>query len=101
MKIGATQEARVFGVKEAENRKNTMWATISTYEGKAQDEKAKYASWNASFVGDAYTKAKILTEKSKIILTNAKIDNFYDKEKERLYVNVIVFDFETEAEDKE
>ena len=54
MEITKKQEARVFGIKEAENRKNTIWANISTYEGKTQDGKSKYSSWNTNFVGGAF-----------------------------------------------
>ena len=104
MEISKKQEARVFGIKEAENRKNTIWANISTYEGKTQDDKSKYSSWNTNFVGGAYEKAKMLQEKDVIILTKAKIENTYDKEKEKLYVNLTVFDFdmkEIEVKDDE
>lgn len=94
MKIYEKQEARVFEIKESENRKNTYRANISTYEGKGQDDKNKYSSWNAYFVGDAYKKAKSLKDKDKIILTMAKIENSYNKEKEKLYINVTIFDFD-------
>lgn len=100
MNISSKQEARVFDVKKAENRKNTVLARISTYEGKTKDEKAKYSSWNTSFVGDAYDKATELENKDKIILTNAKVENNYDKEKEKLYLNVTIFDFELLEEDE-
>lgn len=100
MNISSKQEARVFDVKKAENRKNTVLARISTYEGKTKDEKAKYSSWNTSFVGDAYDKATELENKDKIILTNAKVENNYDKEKEKLYLSVTIFDFELLGEDE-
>ena len=100
MNISSKQEARVFDVKKAENRKNTVSARISTYEGKTKDEKAKYSSWNTSFVGDAYDKAIELENKDKIILTNTKVENNYDKEKEKLYLNVTIFDFELLEEDE-
>lgn len=99
MEISKKQEARVFSIKEAENRKNTIWANVSTYEGKTQDEKYKYSSWNTSFVGGAYEKAKELQEKDAIILTKAKIENTYDKEKDKLYVNLTVFDFEKKEDE--
>lgn len=99
MKIDKKQEARVFELKKSDNRKSTMRANLSTYEGKTQDDKPKYSSWNAYFVGDAYEKAKDLQNKNKIILTEAKIENYYDKEKGRLYVNLTVFDFEIKEEE--
>lgn len=94
MKIVNEQQATVFEPKEADKRKNTWMANLSTYEGKDKDGKNLYSSWRAFFVGDAYEKAKSLKEKDRIILTNSKIENNYDKGKEKLYVTLTVFDFE-------
>lgn len=95
MNIEKGQKCRVFEVRENEHRKNTISANISTFEGKGSDgEKIIYSSWNANFVGAAYDKAKKLKNKDVILLMRAKADNNYDKKKERLYVNVTVFDFE-------
>lgn len=95
MNIEKGQKCRVFEVRENEHRKNTISANISTFEGKGSDgEKIIYSSWNANFVGAAYEKAKKLKNKDVILLMRAKADNNYDKKKERLYVNVTVFDFE-------
>lgn len=99
MRISKNQEARVFSIKEAEHRKNTIRANISTYEGKTQDDKSKYSSWNTYFVGEAYEKAKELEDKDKIILTKAKVENNYDKSKEQLYLTLTVFDFEKKEDD--
>ena len=94
MQISKDQKARVFDISENENRKNTISANISTYEGKDRDDKAVYSSWRANFVGKAFDKAKGLKEKDEISLVNAKVDSSYNKEKERLYVTVTVFDFD-------
>ncbi len=51
-------------------------------------------SWNARFVGDAFEKAKTLKEKDKIDITKGAITNKYDKENQKLYVDVVVFDYE-------
>ncbi len=94
MKLANDVKATVFELKKAENRKNTFLANISTFEGKDQDDNPKYSSWNTYFVGDAFDKASNLRDKDHIVITSGKIENTYDKEKKRLYVNVTVFDFE-------
>lgn len=95
MQISNRETATVFNLTEAENRKNTIKANLSTYEGKDREDKAVYSSWRTYFVGKAYEKAKTeLKEKDKILLTNAKVENDYNKEQDKLYVSITVFDFE-------
>lgn len=101
MDIKSGQEARVFEVKESDKRKNTVRANVSTYEGKGQDDKSRYSGWNSYFVGDAYEKAKSLRDKDQIVLKRAKVENFFDKEKNRLYVNLTIFDFDMKDEKEE
>lgn len=93
MNLGENK-ATVFEPKKDENRKNTVRATISTYEGEDADQGKKYSSWYARFVGDAYKKAIKLKNKDKIDITSAKIENSYNKDTEKLYVTVTVFDFD-------
>lgn len=87
-------KATVFDAKKAEKRKNTVVANLSTLEGKDQDDKNKYCSWRTFFVGNAYEKALVLEDKDRIFVTEAKIENFYNKEQEKNYVQVTVFDFD-------
>lgn len=94
MDISTKQEVRVFEVKESGRRKNTMLANLSSYEGKDKDDKAIYSSWRASFVSEAYNKAKELNDKDIIILTKAKVENQYNKDTEKNYTTVVVFDFD-------
>lgn len=49
--------------------------------------------WIAHFRGNAFEVAKKLKDKDKIEITNGIIENHYDKEKDKLYVNVTIFDF--------
>lgn len=42
----------------------------------------------------AYKKAADLAEKDRIELKEAAIENYYNKEKQKLYVTVVIFDFE-------
>jgi hypothetical protein len=95
MNISETQKVKVFKVNEHEKRKNTMQVHISSYEGKDKNGEAIYSSWFANFVGTAYTKAKDeLKEGDYIQLTNGKIENIYNKEKGKAFLEVIVFDFD-------
>ena len=96
MNIKEGQKARVWKCKKNESRKNTYDVQLSTYEGKDKDDKSRYSSWNASFVGDAYKKAAKLNEKDEIKLLNAKIEAVYVKEKSKEYINLTVFDFDIE-----
>jgi len=97
MKIAKGSKGNVFNIMEAENRKNTITANFSTFEGKDKEGNPVYSSWRAHFVGKAYDKAKSLVEKETIVLNDAKIENDYNKEKERLYVTLTVFDFEVDS----
>ena len=94
MNIKKMEKVRVFELKENDKRKNTVSANISSYEGKSVEGDPLYSSWNANFVGDAYGKAKDLKEGQLIYLIRSKIENNYNKEQKKLYVNVTVFDFE-------
>ena len=71
---------------------------IRTYEGKDQDDKPRYASWRARFVGEAYEDALGLEDKDRIIIQSGIADNVYNKEKEKLYVTVTLFRFENDEE---
>ncbi len=97
MKLGNVK-ATVFDAKKEAKRKNTVIANISTYEGKDQEGNNRYCSWKARFVGDAYEPALNLEDKDKIEITSGKIENNYNKEQEKLYVVVTVFDFEMDDE---
>lgn len=93
MKLG-TVKATVFDAKKEAKRKNTVIANISTYEGKDQNGNNRYCAWKARFVGDAYEPALNLVDKDRIVITIGKIENNYNKEQEKLYVVVTVFEFE-------
>lgn len=90
--------ATVFDVKRDEKRKNTVTANISTYEGKDQEDNKRYCAWKARFVGEAFERALGLENKDRIVITKGKIENNYNKEQERLYVIVTIFEFEMDEE---
>lgn len=94
MDISSTQKAKVFEIKLNDKRKNTYSGNVSTFEGKDENNKSKFCTWHANFVGDAFDKAGALKDKDDIVLTRAKLDNYSNKETKVFYVNVTVFDFE-------
>ena len=101
MKLGENV-VRVFDLDIAENRKNTVVANSSSFEGRDLDDNPRYSTWRTYFVGNAYKKALNLENKKSgnlLKLTEAKIENNYNKKTGKLYVTLTVFDFELEAED--
>ena len=86
--------ATVFEPRETSKRKNTIIANISTYEGKDQDDNPRYCSWTTSFVGECFSLAQKLKNRDRIIIKRGKVENQYNKEQDKLYVNVTIFEFE-------
>lgn len=93
--------AWVRNLQEDSWRKNTMFAFLSTYEGKDQEGESRYSDWRTHFVGEAYGKAKRLSNNDKIILRKAKVECTGNKEKKDEYVTVTVFDFEVADESRD
>lgn len=93
------QTVMVWDVKEAEKVKNTMEANVSTSKilRNGDTEERKYMSWATKFVGKAYEPAKNLKDKDIIKIKEAGIENYYNKESEKLYVTLVIFDFEKKA----
>lgn len=91
MDINKKQIARVW---ETEKKENIITGFLSTYEGKKVDGEAKWHSWYTRFVGKAVKPASKLKSGDKIVLTNAKVENSYNKKKKEAFVSVTVFDFE-------
>lgn len=101
MDIRSNQKATVWSCDRNENRKNSFRVSLSTYEGKDANDQNKYANWFADFVGKAYEKADRLRKGDHIILSNAKIENTYLKDKDKTYYNLTVFDYKMDNEEKE
>lgn len=91
LNIMENQWATVWNV---EDKGNYVVARLSTARKDKQNNSWINSSWFARFVGNAVFKAKYLKDKDRIQLTNAAIENVYDKEKKRSYLNLIVFDFD-------
>lgn len=72
-----------------------LFANLSTSKKITHGEEIEFEnmSWSGRFVGTAFEKAASLKNKDKIDIVKGSITNRYDKEKEKLYVDVTVFDF--------
>ena len=84
----------VFQVEEKPERaKNTVFANLSTSE-KKEDGTYENMYWKAKFVGKAYEAAKKLKDADKVNILSGLIKNNFDKENEKLWVDVVIFEFE-------
>lgn len=83
-------------VWKVDPRQNYTALNISTGD-KQQDGSYKNSNWNARLVG----KAKDITvnEGDRIEITSAKIENIWDKQNNRNWLNVIIFDFVVQDSD--
>lgn len=93
MDISVEQVVRVFDLKLNKKRKNIFSGFITSYEGQDNNDNPKFCSWYCNFVGKAFYKAKKLEQAQEIILLRAKIDNSYNRDTDKFYVNVTVYDF--------
>ncbi len=100
MQIASDQVAHVFKPKENKKLKNVWTSNVSTYEGKDKEGKHKYSNWICNYVGDAYEKAKELKDKDVIILSNAKVERYYNKDRGQAFDNITCFDFELDKKEK-
>ena len=87
--------------KTSQSGKLIVQANLSTSKNTQQTDaegKTIYrnSNWRASFVGNAATKFKELgiQEKDRITLLSGEVETTYDKEAQKGYTNVTVFDFE-------
>lgn len=83
----------VFDLRDSEKAKNTRIANISS-STKKSDDTWENMSWYSKFVGDAFEKSKELNDKDRIKITKGAVENNYNKDQQKTYVRVIVFDFE-------
>ena len=97
MKIKEDQIVTVWELDEREDA-DVIRAKVSSYEGKTKDDEAKYSSWFANFVGKAFKPARKLNKGDRIMLTNAKIENFYNSKTEKGYTNITIFEFDDAPE---
>lgn len=79
-------------VFKPEDKGNYVQANLSTSK-KNEDNSYKNMYWFAKFVGKSKEAALKLKDADKIEVLNGVIENSYDKVKDKVYVNVTVFDF--------
>ncbi|MGL5381741.1 hypothetical protein [Clostridium sp.] len=85
--------AKYVSVFDVVDKEKYVGANITTSK-KNQDNTYTNMYWKARFVGTAKEKAKELVNKDRIEIKNGVIENQYDKENNKLWVTVIIFDFE-------
>lgn len=86
----ADNKVSIFKVEDKGN-----YVTANASEGvKDKDGNWTNQYWNLMFLGKCKEEAKMLQDKDKITLKGGLIDNKYDKEKQKTYITVKVFEFE-------
>lgn len=97
MKIEKGQRAKLWEVIEVEG-KNSLRGILSTPEGEDVNGERKWSQWVCRFVGKAYEKCNTLEEIQGagewISLTSSKVECGYNKETNKGWTTVIIFDFE-------
>lgn len=78
---------------DVEDKGKYCMANLSTSK-KNSDNTYTNMYWKARFVGNAYEKAKALENKDKIEIANGIIENNFNKDTQKLWVTVTVFEFE-------
>lgn len=85
--------AKYVSLFQVEDTGKYIKCTLSTSK---KDSDGNYTNmyWNARIVGKAYESAKELKDKDKINILSGVVENKYDKENNKLYLNVTIFQFE-------
>ena len=97
IRINETTKGTIF---EPVVKEKYVQAKLSTGK-KNQDGSWTNMSWNIRFIGKCYDQASHLKEKDKVELRSGYVENTYNKESKKSYVNVIVFEFETDYKEVE
>lgn len=82
---------------DVEDKGNYVKGRIGS-SSKDKEGNYKNSNWFATFVGQAKEKAESLSKGDVIEITNGGVENIFSKEKEREYLNVVIFDFEMQDE---
>ena len=83
-------------VKASNGGKTYVTANLSTskkLQTPVDGKEYVNSNWFATFVGKAAEKATKLVEKDRIELTFAEIENQYNKDTDKNYIKVVVYDF--------
>jgi len=94
--ISNDKPSRIYGkVWKVDKKEKYTALNISTGD-KQQDGGYKNSSWNCRLVGQAHDVE--VSEGDRIVINSAKIENIYDKEKKKNWLNIIVFDLDVQAD---
>ncbi len=86
--------------KTEDKGKSVTATTTSSKKDKIKDLWVN-SNWNVRFVGKCLEDAKRLVEGDKIVIHNGVIENVWDKEKNRAWLNVVVFEFDWQEKKEE
>lgn len=84
--------ASVWSAEQGKGNFTKVRLSISRKNSEGQYEQ-EFAGF-CTFIGQAHAKAARLKERDRIALGDVDVSTFYDKEKQREYINFKVFDFE-------
>jgi hypothetical protein len=87
-------------VLETEDKGRYVQAKLGTSRKDKRDDTYINSNWMARFVGDCVGLAKTLSKGDKITINKGSIESVYDKEKQRTWTTVTVFEFEVDGESK-
>ena len=79
---------------KVEDKGNCVKATTTTGKKDKRTDTWVNSNWIVTFVGECLNEAKNLKEGDKVTVLNGIIENVWDKEKSRNWLNVVVFKIE-------
>lgn len=85
-------------VWETEDKGRYVQAKLGTSRKDRRDDTYINSGWMARFVGDCVGLAKTLTKGDKITITKGTIESVYDKEKQKTWTTLTVFEFEVDGQ---
>lgn len=83
---------------EVEDKGKYIQAKVSSSRKDKRDDTWVNSNWFVRFVGKCTDQARVLSKGDRVIITNGTVESVYDKEKQRVYTNVTVFEFEQEGQ---
>lgn len=84
-------------VWEIEDKGKYFQAKVSSSRKDKRDDTWINSNWFARFVGKCTDQARALGKGDRIIITNGTVESVYDKEKQRVYTNLTIFEFEQDT----
>ena len=86
-------------VWETEDKDNYIKAKVSSGRKDKRNE-GQYinSSWFCRFVGKSVEQARTLTKGDKITILNGMVESVWDKDKQKAYTGIVVFEFEQEGQ---